>query len=122
MINDNMLYMAAQRLAGSTTIPLPSYLAFGSSTGTLTASDVITSGEFDRNALTSITPNLSTVTYSGTRSAAEANNERLFLVSLVNSGTAYGSSDIISNFLMSSMIHTTSFDLNFELVYTVSRG
>jgi hypothetical protein len=121
MINDNLLNGVATLLAGGS-FSIPSYLAFGSTTGTLTATDVITSGEFDRNALTSDSNTTNTVTYIGSRLAVEANSEAINILSLVNSSTVSGSNDIMSNFLLPSLIHTTSFDISIEVTYTITRG
>lgn len=121
MINDNILNGIASLLAGST-FTLPSYLAFGSTTGTLTATDVITSGEFDRNVLTNDFSTTNTVTYIGNRLGVEAASETINIISLVNSSTLAGSNDIISNFLLPAVIHTTSFDINIEITYTITRG
>jgi hypothetical protein len=121
MINDNLLNGVATLLSGGS-FTIPSYLAFGSTTGTLTATDIITSGEFDRNALSSDSNTTNTVTYIGSRLGSEASSQTINIISLVNSSTANGSNDIISNFLLPSVIHTTSFDINVEVTYTITRG
>jgi hypothetical protein len=121
MINNNLLNGIASLLTGGT-FNIPSHLAFGSTTGTLTATDVVTSGEFDRNALSSDSSSTNTATFIGSRTSVEANNEAINLISLVNSATVSGSNDIMSNFLMPSIIHSTSFDISIELTYTITRG
>ena len=121
MINDNLLNGIASLLAGSTYI-LPSYLAFGSTTTTLTTTDVYTPGEFDRNILDSRGLSTNIVRYLGTRLATEANNELICDIALVNSATLRGSYDIQSNFLVSSLTHSTSFDISVEYWFTINRG
>jgi len=121
MINNNYLMGLAQLMNGES-YTIPSYLAFGSTTGTLTAADTVTSGEFDRNILSS-TPRSGTVAkFVGSRSAAEANSEVVNVVSLVNASGLGGSGDVQSNFLVASLIHTTSFDVDVEFWVEHKRG
>ncbi len=114
MINTKLLNGVASLLGGST-FSIPSYLAFGSTTGTLTSGDVITSGEFDRNILDSKIVTDNTVKFYGSRISTEANNEYINIISMTNSATLNGSNDIMSNFLLPSLLHTTSFDINVEV-------
>jgi hypothetical protein len=119
MINDSLLSGIATLLAGSS-FTIPSYLAFGSTTGTLTATDVVTSGEFDRNALDTVSKSSNSVTFTGARLGGEATSETINVISLVNTSTLAGSNDVMSNFLVSSLIHTTSFDITVQFTYTIS--
>ena len=121
MINDNILNGIAAKLAGGS-YTIPSHLAFGSTSGTLTVNDIITSGEFDRNALSSVTNTTNVVKFIGARLSTEANNETTNIISLVNSGTLRGSGDIQVNFLIPSLIHTTSYDMNIEVWLTINRA
>jgi hypothetical protein len=121
MINNNLLNGVASLLAGGS-YTIPSYLAFGSTSGLLTAADIVTSGEFDRNALTGYTVSNNTTKFNGTRLSTEASNETVNIISLTNSGTLRGSNDIQVSFLVPSLLHTTSFDLNVEVWVTVNRG
>jgi hypothetical protein len=113
MINDNFLYGLASLMAGST-YTIPGYLAFGSTTGTLNTNDSVTSGEFDRNALDSKTGSLNQVKFYGSRLASEASDEYVNIISLTNSASLGGSGDIQVNFLVPSLLHTTSFDISVE--------
>ena len=121
MINNNLLQGVAALLAGSS-YTIPSHLAFGSTTGTLTAADIITSGEFDRNALDSKTTTGATARLSGGRISTEANNEQVAMVGLHNSATLSSSNNLQAAFLVSSLIHTTSFDIDVEFWFTFQSG
>ena len=121
MINDNYLNAAATLLSGVMT-SVPSALAFGSTVVTLTTTDVYVPGEFDRNVLDSLNSTNNTVRYIGTRNSPEAHNEMIQQIALVASSTLMSSNNIYSNFLVSSLVHTTSFDISVEYWFTVNRG
>ena len=122
MINDNMLSGVASLMAGST-YTVVSHLAFGSTTGTLTATDLITSGEFDRNAIDSKSATGNVVKYIATRSSTEANGTTyLNLIGWHNTSTANSSGYMQANFLIPSLLQTTSFDIEFELWVQFTRG
>lgn len=120
MINDNLLNGLATYLSGGS-LTIPSHLAFGSTYIVVTAGDVVTSGEFDRNALDSDSVASNTVKFYGTRSSAEAGNEIITNIALVNSGTLRGSNDIQANTLIGSLVHTTNFDVGVEFWITFNR-
>jgi hypothetical protein len=122
MINDNLLNGVATTIGVGSGYSIPSHLAFGSTTGTLTAADVITSGEFDRNALSGVVVNNNSITFTGARLSTEANNEYVNVISMTNSGTLRGSNDIQVSFLVPSLLHSTSFDINVDIYLTVNRG
>lgn len=121
MINDNLLNGVASLLAGGS-YTIPSNLAFGSTSGVLTAQDVITSGEFDRNTLSTYSSTNNLVKFIGSRLSTEANNQVVNIISLTNSNTLGGSSDIQASFLVPSLIHTTSFDINVEFWININRS
>lgn len=121
MINDNILNGVAQLLSGGS-YTIPSYLAFGSTTGTLTAQDIVTSGEFDRNALDSDSASANVVKYIGKRLSTEANNEYVNVIGLHNASTLASSGNLQANFLVPSLLHTTSFDINVEFWFSIERG
>lgn len=120
MINDNFLAGAAKLMVGES-YTIPSYMAFGSSTGTLTSADTKTSGEFDRNALDSKSSTNATSKFVGSRSSVEALNETVQLIGLHNAATLYSSGNLQVNTLIASLIHTTSFDISAEFWVTFSR-
>jgi hypothetical protein len=120
MINDNFLTGAAKLMAGES-YTIPSYMAFGSTFGTLTATDLITSGEFDRNILDSKSTTGATVKFVGGRTGVEANNERVQVIGLHNSSTIYSSGNLQANTLIASLTHTTSFDISAEFWITFER-
>lgn len=121
MINNLLLYIAADKLIGGTTYNIPAYMAFGSTTGTLTAADTVTSGEFDRNALTSTSRTDNIAKYSCTRTSTEANNEYINVVGLHNSSGLASSGNLVANMLVASLLHTTAFDVDIEFWISVSR-
>lgn len=121
MINDNLLNGIA-KLLGAEAYTLPSHLAFGSTYGVLGAADTVTSGEFDRNALDSDVVTLNLIKYVGRRIAGDANNEYVNLITLVNSSSLYGTGDIQAAFLVPSLIHTTSFDIDAEFWIRIQRA
>jgi hypothetical protein len=120
MINDNLLNGLATLLSGGS-YNIPSYMAFGSITGTLTGADVSTSGEFDRNPLNTPTVTLNLAKFVGQRLASEAGNEVVNVISITNTSTLRGTGDIQANFLVPSLIHTTSFDIDSEVWIRVQR-
>lgn len=121
MINDNYLDGLAKLMTGES-YDIPSHMAFGSTTGTLTANDVVTSGEFDRNAIDSANSTNNIAKIIGRRISSEAGSETIRLVSLTNSSTVSGSNDIQGNFLTSSIIHTTDFDFEVEFWFKHERA
>lgn len=121
MINDNYLNGVALKMAnGSYTIP--SHLAFGSTTGTLTAADIITSGEFDRNPLSTIEANSNIVKYIGNRLSVEASNEIINVIGLHNASGLASTGNVQANMLLPALVHTTAFDINVEFWFTFNRG
>jgi hypothetical protein len=113
MINDNFLYGAAKLMAGES-YTIPSHMAFGSTFGTLTANDISTSGEFDRNALDSLSTTNNIVKFVGRRLSTEASDETIQLVGLHNASGLASTGNLQANVLLSSLIHTTDFDLEVE--------
>jgi len=120
MINDNYLSGLAKLMVGAS-YSIPSHGAVGSTTGTLTATDIVTSGEFDRDTL-SFDRSLNTSKFGFVRSASEAGNEVINVASFTNSATPFGTSDIQVNMLIASLTHTTDFDVEIEAWVTHSRG
>ena len=106
MINNNMLNGVARAISGSS-YTIPSYLAFGSTTGTVSAADTVCSGEFDRNALTSTTRSNSLVKYVSSRLSTEAAGQTINNLCLVNSSTLGSSGNIQANVLIASLVHTS---------------
>ena len=117
MINDNYLNGLAQLMTGES-YNITSHLAFGSTTGTLTATDVVTSGEFDRNPLDNSLTSGMVAKFIGSRSSTEAGNERINLISFVNSDVASGTGDIQANMLVASLLHTSAFSVEAEMWIT----
>lgn len=120
MINDALLIGIAKKL-NNESFTLPSYLAFGSTSITPSATDTSVAGEFDRNPVTS-TRSTNIIKYIGTRLATEASNQIIYNTALVNSSTLLAGSTIMANTVIASLTHTTDFDIDVEYWFTISRG
>lgn len=120
MINDNYLNGAATLMAGGG-YNVISYVAFGSTTGTITSADLITSGEFDRNAIVSATPTGNTVLYLANRNSTEGDNHYINVIGWHNEAVLASSGNLQANFLVASLLHTTAFDIECELSVTFNR-
>jgi len=121
MINDLFLKGLAKLGVGES-FSIPSHLAFGSDSADLSATDIITSGEFDRNVLTSVYSDDFVMKFVGGRTAAEANGELIQNVGLHNTGVLQSSGDLLANFLVASLLHTTDFDVEVEFWVEVKRS
>lgn len=121
MINDRYLEDVAKLLAGESGV-IPSHLAFGSTTGIITATDIETSGEFDRNVLDTTSRTINLVKYIGTRTSAEASDELIRTVGLHNDSTLASSDNLQANFLLGSLIHSTDFAVQVEFWMKFIRG
>ena len=121
MINNRFLNGVASLSVGAS-FTIPSYLAFGSTTGVLTADDAVTSGEFDRNVLDTLTSVDNVAKFIGTRSSAEASDEIFRVAGLHNSSTLASSDNLQANFLVGSLVHTTDFAIQTEFWFKFIRG
>ena len=113
MIYNNYLNGVAIKMTGGS-YTIPSHMAFGSTTGTLTATDIVTSGEFDRNALDSATQVDYVAKFVGRRLSTEANSEVINVAGLHNTSTLASSGNLQTNMLIASLVHTTDFDVEVE--------
>jgi hypothetical protein len=111
MINNNMLYGIAALTVGTATA-IPAYLALGSTDGTLTSGDTITSGEFSRLALTSKTSVNNVLTWDLVRTGASATSTPINTIGLWTSSTGGA---LWCNVLTSSLIQSTAFDVDFSV-------
>ena len=110
MINNNMLYGLGD-LATGTAVTIPSYMAFGSTTDTLSAVDIITSGEISRSSLESKTRTGNVIKFIKLKSGVSATSTPINSIGLFNSSSG---GNLWGNMLTSSIIQTTSFDIDFE--------
>jgi hypothetical protein len=115
MITNSMLNEIATSFSS-----VPTHLVVGSEGVTVLASDVILTGEFERIGLDSNAVDGATVKFYGSRSSVVANNDLINNLGLVKSGSL-GSSDLLVGSLITSLLHTTSFDLGVEFWFTFSR-
>lgn len=111
MINNNFLYGLADLAIGTTTT-IPGYLALGSTTGTLTANDIVCSGEFERNALSSKSRSGSVIKYSTTRVGTGVNSTPVNVVALMTSSSG---GNLWGNMLLPSFIQTSTFNTDIDL-------
>lgn len=122
MINDNLLNGTASLLGGQS-YTLISHTAFGSTTGTITGQDLVTSGEFDRNALDATTQVIDNqVRYYGRRSSVDANNEFINVIGWHNAATLASTGNLQANWLVASLQHTSDFDVEVQLWVNVERS
>lgn len=111
MINNNMLYGLAALAVGTATA-IPAYLALGSTDGTLTSADTVTSGEFSRLALTSRTSVNNIITWDLLRTGASATSTPINVIGLWTSSVA---GSLWCGVLTSSLIQSTAFDVDFSV-------
>ena len=119
MINDSYLEGAAGLVIGQS-IDIPSHMAFGSTFGTLTGADIITSGEFDRVSLSTGERSGAIAKHIGLRSSASASSDG-DLIQVVGIHTSSAGGDLWTNMLLSSLLHTTDFDVEVEMWGTFER-
>ena len=110
MINNNYLTGVAKLVLGQD-VDIPSHMAYGSDSGTLTADDLEVSGEFDRIELSTGERDENIAKFIGLRTGAVADNETMSIVGILTSSAG---GDLWVNTLLSSFIHTTDFDFEVQ--------
>lgn len=121
MITDYYLNEIAKALQGSTYV-YPTYLAFGTTVLTLSTTDSSLVGESGTRIALSSSRSNSAVTYSGTRLASQVpTSSGIYLngLGLLSSSTA---GTLLTEFVLSSVLHTTSYDIQVDSLVTVGRG
>lgn len=116
MITDKMLNEVAK-----VTESIPSYMVLGSSDVEVTSGTLVLPGEFERNELDSSVVDEATVKFYGSRSGAVASDDLVSGIG-VTIGGSLGSEDLLSGRIISSLLHTSDFDLGFEFWFTFERG
>lgn len=111
MINNDMLYGIGDLLIGNN-VTIPSHMTLGSVSDTLSSGDIITSGEFKRQAFTSTTRIGNIVKYATLFTGATASSLAINSVGLFNSSVG---GDLWANMLMSSILQTSAFDIDIEM-------
>lgn len=99
---------------------IPTHLVVGSSDVEIVATDNFMTGEFERIELDSYDVVDNTVKFYGKRLGVIASDDVITNFGLVRSGTL-GTSDLESANLISSLIHSTDFDIEVEFWYTFNR-
>lgn len=121
MITNNFLYETAKALAGDSFV-LPSYLAFGSTVITPNAASSTVTGEIgSRYAVTDARAN-AIVTWSGIRVGANVASSSGDTLNAVYVTSASTGGTLFSENTLSSIIHTTAFDIAVDYTVTVARG
>ena len=115
MINNNMIYGVGDLLIGNP-VTIPSYMTLGSVSDTLTANDLITSGELSRQILGSKTRTGNVVKYTSNFLSSSSPSVAINSVGLFNSSVG---GNLWSNMLMASLLQTTSYDLDLEFWFQV---
>lgn len=120
VVLNNMLNEMAQALAGSSYV-LPSYLAFGSDTLSISVSDSAITGEIGSRSATTNSTASASVTFNAIRtgaSVASSAGESLnaaYLISASSGGT------LLSELTLPSLLHTTNFDIDTDWSFTFQR-
>lgn len=121
MIQNTFLNKLPQLVAGST-VNLPSHMAFSSSATLPVESDNTLTGEIGtRVSFDSTTIDSNSLTFTGTRSsvAPGASGDTLTSFGIMNSTTG---GDMWATAIMSSLLHTTSFDIELNMTVRFDRG
>lgn len=121
MITNNFLNETAKALAGESYV-VPTFMAFGSTVITPNAASTVVTGEIgDRYALSDSRSN-AIVTWSGIRTGADvatSSGDTLNAIYMLSASTG---GTLFSENTLSSIIHTTAFDIAVDYAVTVSRG
>lgn len=110
-LNNNYLEGIAKLIIGEG-VSIPSYLAFGSDFDVITSADIVTSGEFDRVVLSTPERDVAIAKLIGLRTGATAANEVVQNIGVWNGASS--TDGLWANFLVSSFIHTSDFDLEVQ--------
>jgi hypothetical protein len=111
MINNNMLYGVGDLVLGNT-VSIPSHMALGSVSDTLSSGDLVTSGEFKRQAFTTTSRTGNVIKFQTLFTGALASSLPINVLGLMNSSVG---GDLWANMLMSSILQTSAFDIDVEL-------
>ena len=113
-IKDKFLENSAKAQA-NISFNVPAAFALGSDEITPDTINSSTDGEFDRLSF-NINPTVSSgiVTFKTVRTGAVAANEYINALFLVDSTVAGGATDVLTEQVISSLLHTTSFDIIIE--------
>jgi hypothetical protein len=111
MINNNMLYGLGDLTIGNA-VTIPSHMALGSTSNSLSSGDIITSGEFVRLPLLTKSRTGNLIKMETLFAGGIASSLPINVVGLFNS-SAVG--DLWANMLMASITQTTSFDIDIEV-------
>lgn len=113
-IKDKLLENSAKAQA-NISFNVPAAFAIGSDEITPDTIDGSTEGEFDRLTFSENPSVLDAVaTFRAVRNGATAANEYINALYLVDSSVAGGASDVLTEQVISSLLHTTSFDIIIE--------
>lgn len=100
---------------------IPAYMVVGSSDTTITSGTDILPGEFERLSIDSTEVVDNTVKFYGSRSGVTANDDLISGFGLTLSDTL-GTSDLEVGNLISSLVHSTDFDIECEFWFTFERA
>jgi hypothetical protein len=119
MINDNFLTMMSKLLNGES-VSLPTSLAYGSSVMTVAVDSSSLTGEYASRDSVSNSRSGFTVSFEGVRSGtiASSGGDVLQTFGLYDDSTG---GNLLTAVLASSVLHTSSFDLNVEWQFTIGR-
>lgn len=119
MINDNFL-TALAKLMNSESASMPSYLAYGSSTMVVETDSSSLVDEYNNRDAVSGSRSGTVVTFNGLRSGSVVGSagDTLYTVGLYDSVSG---GNLMSAVLTSSILHTSSFDIDIDWQFTIKR-
>lgn len=100
---------------------VPAYLVVGSGGDEVLATDDVLSGEFERIELDSFDVVDNSVRFYGSRSGSLVGDDLITNLGVTQS-SSLGSSDLEAGSLISSLIHSSDFDLSTEFWFTFERS
>jgi len=121
MINNNLLTEVAKAFSGEGYVT-PSFMAFGSTVIVPNAGTSSLTGEFGSRSALSVSRNNNVVLLSGIRSGAVVASSTGDVLNSLSMNSASSGGVHLSENTLSSIIHTTSFDVAVEFELRFNRG
>lgn len=121
MINDNFLTEMSKALA-SESYDVPAYAAWGSTVLTVSATSTSLSGEYGARSALSDSRDGIEVAFSGLRTGASVSSSSGDVLNGISLNSASSGGTHLSEVLLSSIIHTTGFDITVDWRITTIRG
>lgn len=120
MITDLMLNEMAKGLAGDSFV-IPSHFAYSTDTVAITAAMTTISGEVSTRNAAGDVRTLNQVNFSGIRSGTQVTSSAGITLKTLGVFSASTSGTLLSAVTLPSILHTTTFDIDTEVNYTINR-